>query len=97
MDAFRYGQETTANRITHYEIYKFAKGDKLSQHNSIYWKGEKYIGIRASAHSFNGITRQWNVSNNNTYINSLKENKIPLTELSKEVNDAIDLRKAIGI
>jgi hypothetical protein len=30
-------------------------------------------------------------------IASSKENKIPLTELSNEVNDAIDLRKAIGI
>jgi hypothetical protein len=32
-----------------------------------------------------------------TAIASSKENKIPLTELSNEVNDAIDLRKAIGI
>jgi hypothetical protein len=30
-------------------------------------------------------------------IASSKENKIPLIELSNEVNDAIDLRKAIGI
>lgn len=72
--------ETKANGFTHYEISNFAKGDKLSQHNSSYWKGEKYIGIGPSAHSFNGITRQWNVSNNNVYINSLKENKIPFTE-----------------
>jgi predicted HicB family RNase H-like nuclease len=32
-----------------------------------------------------------------TAIASSKENKIPLIELSNEVNDAIDLRKAIGI
>jgi hypothetical protein len=32
-----------------------------------------------------------------TSIASSKENKIPLTELSNDVNDAIDLRKAIGI
>jgi oxygen-independent coproporphyrinogen-3 oxidase len=29
--------------------------------------GKKYLGIGPSAHSFNGISRQWNVANNPRY------------------------------
>jgi oxygen-independent coproporphyrinogen-3 oxidase len=30
-----------------------------------------------SAHSFNGTSRQWNISNNQVYIQSINEGKIP--------------------
>jgi oxygen-independent coproporphyrinogen-3 oxidase len=39
--------------------------------------GKKYIGIGPSAHSFNGNQRSWNLSNNNLYIKSIQENKLP--------------------
>ena len=61
----------------HYEISNFAKPGFRSRHNSSYWKGEKYLGIGPSAHSFDGLSRQWNISNNNTYINSVKKEIIP--------------------
>jgi oxygen-independent coproporphyrinogen-3 oxidase len=61
----------------HYEISNFAKPGYRSRHNSSYWKGEKYIGIGPSAHSFNGKERSWNKANNMIYIKSLKENIIP--------------------
>ncbi len=62
------------NNFVHYEISNFGKEGFLSLHNSSYWKGEHYIGLGPSAHSFDGKSRQWNVSNNNTYIKYLSEN-----------------------
>jgi oxygen-independent coproporphyrinogen-3 oxidase len=57
----------------HYEISNFAKEGYFSKHNSNYWKGEHYIGLGPSAHSFDGTSRQWNVSNNNLYIKHIEE------------------------
>jgi oxygen-independent coproporphyrinogen-3 oxidase len=48
-----------------------------SRHNSNYWKGISYLGIGPSAHSFNGETRQWNISNNAKYIESMEKKTIP--------------------
>lgn len=61
----------------HYEISNFAKPGFRSRHNSSYWNGEKYLGIGPSAHSFNRTSRQWNVSNNNIYIDSINKRIIP--------------------
>jgi oxygen-independent coproporphyrinogen-3 oxidase len=39
--------------------------------------GKKYIGIGPSAHSYDGISRSWNVSNNSIYLKSIQEDKLP--------------------
>ena len=69
----------------HYEISNFAKPGRRSRHNSSYWQGKKYLGLGPSAHSFNGTERQWNVTNNNIYIESINNGKIPFEkeELTK--------------
>ena len=64
----------------HYEISNFAKLGFRSKHNSSYWQGTTYIGIGPSAHSFNGHTRRWNVSNNALYIQAIKKGNIPFEE-----------------
>ncbi|MDZ4809145.1 MAG: radical SAM family heme chaperone HemW [Bacteroidota bacterium] len=61
----------------HYEISNFAKKGMRSRHNSSYWQGKNYLGLGPSAHSFNGTSRQWNVSNNNNYIASINKGIIP--------------------
>ncbi len=76
-----------------YEISNFARNGKHAVHNSNYWFGKKYLGLGPSAHSFNGVSRRWNVSNNLNYINSINEGKIlfeeeVLTEAQK-VNEKI--------
>ena len=61
------------NNFIHYEISNFGKEGFFSSHNSNYWKGEHYLGLGPSAHSFDGLSRQWNVANNNVYIKKLSE------------------------
>lgn len=57
----------------HYEISNFAKDKRYSRHNTSYWSNVPYIGTGPSAHSFNGKTRRWNISNNTLYSNSLTQ------------------------
>jgi oxygen-independent coproporphyrinogen-3 oxidase len=61
----------------HYEISNFAKPGMRSQHNSSYWQGIPYFGFGPGAHSYDGIARYWNVSNNARYINALMQGLIP--------------------
>ena len=61
---------TKENEFEHYEISNFAKEGCRSQHNSIYWNDVKYLGLGASAHSYDGSSRQWNVSNLTKYIDT---------------------------
>lgn len=52
----------------HYEISNFSKPGHYSKHNSLYWLGGNYLGLGPSAHSFNGISRQWNASSLAKYL-----------------------------
>ena len=87
----------------HYEISNFAKPGFRSRHNTSYWQGKKYLGIGPSAHSFDGVSRQWNISNNNTYIDSLKTNSLPFEKeiltAAQQLNEYImtSLRTIEGI
>ena len=65
------------NGFVHYELSNFGKENYFSKNNSAYWLGKKYVGIGPSAHSYDGISRSWNVSNNSIYLKSLEENKLP--------------------
>lgn len=55
----------------HYEISNFCREGYYSRHNSLYWVGGNYLGLGPSAHSYNGISRRWNVSNIRKYIDEL--------------------------
>ena len=66
-----------ANGFIHYELSNFGKENYFSKNNSAYWLGKKYIGIGPSAHSYNGVSRSWNVSNNSLYLKSIQEDKLP--------------------
>ena len=61
-------ERTKEHGFEHYEISNFAKEGCRSQHNSIYWQDVKYLGLGASAHSYDGKSRQWNVANLTKYI-----------------------------
>lgn len=80
----------TANGFIHYETSNFAKPDFFAKHNSNYWKGKHYLGIGPSAHSFNTVSRSWNVANNQKYLNALAINELDITDEILTVNNQIN-------
>lgn len=70
-------KRTTQAGYLHYEISNFCLPNCFAQHNSSYWKGNNYLGIGPSAHSFNQTSRQWNVANNAQYIKAINQGIIP--------------------
>ena len=71
----------------HYEVSNFAKPGYYSKHNSSYWKERKYLGIGPSAHSYDGLSRQWNIRSNPQYVSLINSNQ-PFFE--KEVLSEVD-------
>lgn len=76
-----------------YEISNFAKPGRYAIHNSNYWFGKKYLGLGPSAHSFNGVSRQWNVRNTINYMHGLSKNELAFEQeiltASQKVNEKI--------
>ncbi len=68
-------QQTTDLGWEHYEVSSFCKPGNYSKHNSSYWSGNKYIGVGPSAHSYDGNSRHWNVSNNKSYLECISTKK----------------------
>lgn len=91
------------NGYAQYEISNFSKPGAESKHNSNYWKGEWYLGVGPSAHSFNGISRSWNIPNNRRYMKGIKfKETISETEeltLENQFNERvlIGLRTIYGV
>ena len=61
-------EKAEAAGFIQYEISNFGKPGYFSIHNSNYWKQVNYLGLGPSAHSFNGYSRQWNISDLGDYI-----------------------------
>jgi oxygen-independent coproporphyrinogen-3 oxidase len=79
-------EQLRAAGYEHYEISNFALPDHYARHNTAYWTGRRYLGAGPSAHSYNGVTRQWNVASLTDYIEALlKEERVPfeLEELDR--------------
>ncbi|GAC1483340.1 MAG: radical SAM family heme chaperone HemW [Flavisolibacter sp.] len=89
------------NKYEHYEISNFATAGHRSLHNSAYWKGEKYLGIGPSAHSYNGVERRWNLANNAHYLEGQNPNKkeIEVLHPTQQLNEyiMISLRTIEGL
>lgn len=87
--------EYLINRLTdagydHYEISNFARPHYLSQHNTGYWRGQQYLGIGPGAHSFNGVSRHFNIASNPGYIKALNEGRLPATTELLKPNDRLN-------
>ena len=83
-------QRAAENGYLHYEISNFCRREMHSKHNASYWFGTPYIGFGPSAHSFDGVSRQWNVSSVEKYIDArhetarLRDQKVPCPASEKE-------------
>ncbi len=86
-----------------YEVSNFSKPGMQSKHNTSYWAGVHYLGLGPAAHSYNGISRQWNIANNIKYVDALQKNVVPfeIEQLTPEqqFNELImtGLRTSFGI
>ena len=74
-----------ADRLTsagfeHYEISNFARPGYRSRHNSNYWNQTPYLGLGASAHSFDVRSRGWNVDDVVAYIEAIGQGRLPLEQ-----------------
>jgi oxygen-independent coproporphyrinogen-3 oxidase len=67
------------NGYEQYEISNFARNGQYSNHNSSYWKQRPYLGVGPSAHSYDGKSRQYNISNNAKYLQAITQDCIPAT------------------
>ncbi|RNI32466.1 radical SAM family heme chaperone HemW [Rufibacter immobilis] len=82
--------EAKAHGFLHYEISNFCQPGYESKHNSSYWKQVPYVGIGPSAHSFNGVSRQFNLPNNSKYVQALAEGQLPCTVEELSVEDRVN-------
>jgi len=73
----------------HYEVSNFCLEENVSRHNSSYWLGNHYLGIGPGAHSYNGSSRFYNISNNAKYTESFSMGK-----LAHEFEHLTDLQKS---
>ena len=84
-------KESVKMGYTQYEISNFCRRNKFALHNTSYWEDKIYLGIGPSAHSDNGLSRRWNISNNmkyTTFINDgseyFEEEKLSITQKYNE-------------
>ena len=63
----------------HYEISNFSLPGYNAVHNTNYWKRGSYLGLGPGAHSYNGTSRQHNITNNPIYIQNIQNGIIPAT------------------
>lgn len=77
----------------HYEVSNFCLPGAYSHHNTAYWHGKHYLGLGPSAHSYNGISRCWNVANLADYIETVTAGEVkseqellsPTTQLNEYI------------
>ena len=75
-------EEAEKHGFEHYEVSNFALQNYHSKHNSNYWNGTPYYGFGASAHSFTGNTRRWNIANVEKYMQAIENNE-PCFEIER--------------
>ena len=86
-----------AKGYDHYELSSFGKIGFRSVNNTAYWSEKPYLGIGPSAHSFNGETRSWNISNNAQYLKGISIGKPFIQREKLSVTDRYNEYIMIGL
>lgn len=81
----------------HYEVSNFAKPGYESKHNSSYWDETPYLGLGASAHSYDGLSRQWNVANLKKYMSEILKGKVPFKREQLTETEMYNERVMLGL
>lgn len=61
-----------SNGYSQYEISNYAKEGFISEHNLSYWNQIPYLGVGVAAHSYNLISRRWNLYNTKKYLREIR-------------------------
>lgn len=80
----------TSAGYEHYEISNFARPGFRSRHNSSYWHEIPYIGIGAAAHSYNKVSRSWNVADIMKYMEGIESGHRVYEKEDLDINTRYD-------
>ncbi len=81
----------------HYEISNFARPGFRSRHNSSYWQQVPYLGLGAAAHSYDGTSRQWNVSDIDQYIQDIRNIDQDIQDIRNIDQDIQDIAQHLPV
>lgn len=81
----------------HYEISNFALPGYRSRHNSSYWDGIPYLGLGASAHSYDGSIRRSNPPDLRIYISKTEAGELAYEEENMTLWERYDERVMLSL
>lgn len=89
----------------HYEISNFCLPGYESRHNSGYWSDVPYLGLGASAHSYDRKRRWWNIDSVNKYIDAIESGVLsceyeeidPKTHYNDLITTALRTKRGLDI
>src|SRR5690606_37203430 len=59
------------------EVSTFATPGLEARHNRAYWEHQHYLAVGPVAHTYNGVTRQWNISKIPMNIKAIRKGRLP--------------------
>ncbi|MGB3849990.1 MAG: radical SAM family heme chaperone HemW [Tunicatimonas sp.] len=87
----------TAADYDPYEVSNFCRPGYYAKHNTSYWQNQNYLGVGPSAHSYDGVSRQYNVANNAKYLRAIADGLIPFEREVLSRHDQINERIMTGL
>ena len=96
-------RSAAGNGFLHYEISNYSQPGRHSRHNSAYWNMTPYLGLGASAHSYDGHVRRINPPDIKRYLAALADRRIAAETEEENIDELFNdfiitgLRTADGL